>query len=38
LRQPLHDPEAGLGRRRGELRPEDLERLRSALLISLGLD
>jgi mRNA interferase MazF len=31
-------PKRALGRRRGELGPEDLERLRSALLIALGLD
>ncbi len=31
-------PKSALGRRRGELDPESLERLRSALTIALGLD
>jgi mRNA interferase MazF len=31
-------PKTALGRRRGELGAEELERLRTALLISLGLD
>ena len=31
-------PKSSLGRRRGELGPEELERLREALMIALGLD